>query len=1012
MWYGHRWRRSQLDLSRARDALERRESHLARQRQATEALDERVASIRVQQSSLRETLGSWHSEGSKLHQQMEEVQRDLAVWQERSRLLARQSEELEAELNDVELQAQVVEGRISGIEREEAASTSDLREKETRVGRAQEQLDALEGQRASLSQQMAEHQARAFDAATRAADRRNRLAQNEERREALAQEMAGHEDALSTLRAQAEERQAQDRQARTDLAELQSEASRLETEAGTLRDALATNRAQQEDLRSRLGDAERATERLETRHEVLARLREEGDGLFGGVRSVLRAARGSRQPPGSGQGSAAADDRPSAPEAPRGAQARLSGILGTVAQLIDVPQPYEAAIEVALGGHLQELVVESWSHAEEAIAYLRAERAGRATFLPLDTVRPTRRLSDVGGHGVIGVGADLVEAEERLALVVELLLGRTIVVEDLKAAREVFDRLRGGFQVVTLGGEVLRSSGSVTGGKGRAPNRGQLLAREREWRELPAQLAAAQEQSGQARSALADALLGEEQVRDRLTATEAHQREQEQVLAEARARCRDLEREAENAEQQISWRQGLADQLANEETELDTLEAQLRSDLNRLAEQKNAAEAAVGTLQTQLDQLSGEELYQRLSEARTEYAVAHGTWEHHREALASLQERHAEIQSQAEAKRGRISSLQQERTSLVEQIEGRASNEAVIQGWLASLNEKIEPAEAEIASLEAEREELEGEETTLRSKLRAAESSRGQAALALGRHEDDLSRLRRRIADDFGLVELELTDGLPEQPPLPFSELVSAFPVVEKLPSGVEEEIQQIRSQMNRMRSVNPGAPDEYAEEFDRHKFLTEQAADLKEAATRLSDVIDELDDVMRQEFQRTFDEVELRFKENFTRLFGGGSARLVLTEPESLSATGVDIVASPPGKRQQTLALLSGGERSLTAVALIFALLDTSPPPFCILDEVDAMLDEVNVKRFRQVLASLAEQTQFIIITHNRTTIEAANTVYGVSMGEDSVSQVVSLRLDGNGSEAPDWEPVDTDSS
>jgi chromosome segregation protein len=307
---------------------------------------------------------------------------------------------------------------------------------------------------------------------------------------------------------------------------------------------------------------------------------------------------------------------------------------------------------------------------------------------------------------------------------------------------------------------------------------------------------------------------------------------------------------------------------------------------------------------------------------------------------------------------------------------------------------------------------LEGEETTLRSKLREAESSRGQAALALGRHEDDLQRLRRRIADDFGLVDLELTDGLPEQPPLPFSELVSALPVVESLPSGVEEEIQQIRSQMKRMPSVNPGAPDEYAEEFDRHKFLTEQAADLKEAATRLSDVIEELDDVMRQEFQRTFHEVELRFRENFTRLFGGGSARLVLTEPDNLSATGVDIVASPPGKRQQPLALLSGGERSLTAVALVFALLDASPPPFCILDEVDAMLDEVNVKRFRQVLASLSEQTQFIIITHNRTTIEAANTVYGVSMGEDSVSQVVSLRLDGNGAAASEGAPVDTNSS
>jgi chromosome segregation protein len=164
----------------------------------------------------------------------------------------------------------------------------------------------------------------------------------------------------------------------------------------------------------------------------------------------------------------------------------------------------------------------------------------------------------------------------------------------------------------------------------------------------------------------------------------------------------------------------------------------------------------------------------------------------------------------------------------------------------------------------------------------------------------------------------------------------------------------------------------------------------------------------MREEFQATFKLVAARFKENFTQLFGGGTARLLLTDPDDVSRTGVEIIASPPGKRQQTLALLSGGERSLTAVALIFALLEVSPPPFCILDEVDAMLDEANVRRFRRALQGLAEQTQFIIITHNRGTIQAANTIYGVSMGDDSVSQVVSLQLEGDQIVEPDGAVVD----
>jgi chromosome segregation protein len=210
------------------------------------------------------------------------------------------------------------------------------------------------------------------------------------------------------------------------------------------------------------------------------------------------------------------------------------------------------------------------------------------------------------------------------------------------------------------------------------------------------------------------------------------------------------------------------------------------------------------------------------------------------------------------------------------------------------------------------------------------------------------------------------------------------------------------------MGSVNPNAVDEYDEVQDRHNFLTTQAADLDEAASSLREVIAELDDVMRREFQATFDQVATRFRDNFTRLFGGGTARLLLTDLDDISHTGVEIVARPPGKRQQTLALLSGGERSLTAVALIFAILEVSPPPFCVLDEVDAMLDEANVRRFRQALESLSQSTQFIIITHNRGTIEAAQTIYGVSMGDDSVSQVVSLRLEGDRIAAPDGTTIE----
>jgi chromosome segregation protein len=218
---------------------------------------------------------------------------------------------------------------------------------------------------------------------------------------------------------------------------------------------------------------------------------------------------------------------------------------------------------------------------------------------------------------------------------------------------------------------------------------------------------------------------------------------------------------------------------------------------------------------------------------------------------------------------------------------------------------------------------------------------------------------------------------------------------VEELPDGLEEKIKKLRRQIRHLGPVNPDAPAEYEEVLERYGFLTSQAGDLQEAAADLQQVIAELDELMKRDFKETFEAVRKEFKEYFVSLFGGGEAELVLTEPDDLMETGVDILARPPGRRRQSLAMLSGGERALTAVALIFGILKTSPTPFCFLDEVDATLDESNVGRFRDALRELSERTQFIIITHNRGTVEAADTIYGVSMGEDSISRVISLKLD-----------------
>jgi chromosome segregation protein len=990
-WYGFRWHQEQQNLLRARDAMARRELSLDRRREALEALDEQVLRLRSRQGQLRSQLGDWHRESGELHGQLEEVQRDLAVSQERARLLARQTDELQAELAQLQAQTQAAGERVVAAEQEVAASETAFRERESLSSQAQAVLDAHEEQRAALSKQMAQIQAESLDLVTKASDRRNRLTQLSERIQALGRDRASHQAVITDQQAAIDEIGTQIETTDTELSRLQAEREALAAEAAEIGTALDEAQSLQAKHHSTLVEAQRIAEGLQARYDLLSRLRDEGEGLRSGVRAVLRAARHKEQ-------------------ATRDSQERpddiLFGILGTVAQVLRVPAEYEVAIELALGGHLQDIVVESWADAQSAIRFLHEGKHGRATFLPLDRLRPASRLEIPEQPGLVGVAADVVRTLDRLAPAIQLLLGRTAIAHDLPSARQAFDRLQGDFQIITLAGEALHSSGYVTGGKHRQEARGQLLAREREWRGLPDQITANHERSREIESELANAQAAEQEMQQQLAALVARQGEGEEAAAAILARRQDLQQRQELADQQIVLRQEQIAQLASQTEQARAQQSSLQADLAQVTADQQATEQQAHALQSQLDQLRGEELYQQLSEARTAAAVARGTWEHRHTALESRREALTAVQERLEFKRQRVAALEDEQASLARQIGDQRSHETVVQGWLASLVRQIEPAEAEMARLEAEQEKLQKEENSVRGRLREAESRHAQALLSRSRQEDRLQRLRQQIMDDFGLVEMEPVEGMAEQPPLPLREMVSSLPPIEKLPSGLEQEIHQIKAQLRRTGPVNPNAPDEYAEALDRYTFLSTQATDLEEAASSLREVISELDMLMRREFHATFKAIAERFKDNFSRLFDGGTARLQLTEPDDISLTGVEIVARPPGKRAQTLALLSGGERTLTAVALIFSILEISPPPFCILDEVDAMLDEANVRRFRQQLEMLSEQTQFIVITHNRGTIQAANTIYGISMGDDSVSQVVSLRLDGDRISAPN-EPV-----
>jgi chromosome segregation protein len=384
---------------------------------------------------------------------------------------------------------------------------------------------------------------------------------------------------------------------------------------------------------------------------------------------------------------------------------------------------------------------------------------------------------------------------------------------------------------------------------------------------------------------------------------------------------------------------------------------------------------------------------QAVTDAEMACTVAQRRAEEH-ERLLSVRRTEAERYAKEMADRSlRAAQLQHEAESLAARVGALQAEADQVSTQIAALGTQMNPAETELQALESQAASLEKELAHARQRLTELDTLHSQQVLESERRRDAFESLEQRIEEDLG--DIEYPTERVKQLRLEFlGQQQQALPPAETLPENLGTEIRDLKTRLRRMGSVNPNAPQEYRDVSQRYHFLQTQVSDLEQSANSLQQVIRELDEVMKNEFLAVFGVVATEFSRYFDLLFRGGHARLTLTDPDNPSTTGVEILARPPGKRQQSLALLSGGERALTATALLFAVLKARPLPFCFLDEVDAMLDEANVGRFRAMLEEFARQTQFIVITHNRQTIEAANTMYGVSMSEDGVSKVISLQL------------------
>lgn len=980
-WYGSRWREGTQTLRLARTIARHRQKSLQALQAELDVVAQDMAGVRARQGELRALSSQWHRQSSALHTRAETLQREMAVGEERARLLRAQGEELLAELVPLQANRQEQAARVEDAQAELVRVQTEVADYQATMAAARSRLDTHQTERRALLSSLTAARDRAFVLATDLADRDNRRVQIEERQAEVAREQDSLREKLARLQADLTTAEATQADLQDQLARLGAEAAALQARRADKEARLAQTETRRQDLLNKLATGRQEEARLRDRHDLLARMREEGEGFYAGVRAVLRAAR---------------SDSPAA----------LKGIAGVLASLIDVPAGLERAIEAALGARLQNVVVETWDDAVAAIEHLKKARGGQATFLPLDTLRPRQPLSaaDVAGmEGLTGLASELVAFEARFRPAVELALGNTLVVEDITAAvrlsahdkaRRAFDRLAGGFQIVTRAGEVIRSDGAVTGGTHHAARDGSLLAREREWRDLPAQLSALASQIEALARDLAAVEEGKHSIEASLSQVQA---QADGLVARQAALVESLaerDGEAGRLAQEIRWLEGLIRQATTEVASLQARHRNLDTERETTLRERTEVQEQIVALQKALDALEADDLLAEVSRLQTALAVAKQAQASQETILKSHQSTLEQLEAQVGGRQNRAEALAREAGQVSGRLADLARRHQAVSGELAGVQARIAPAEEEITNLDARRGDLEVQEADLRQRLRQYEARHNQAVLEVTRHQEEMAALKRQIEDELGLVEVEMEEGLQGQPPLPLRPIVSTLPAVEELPEGLEEEMRHLRAQLRRLGSVNPNAPAEFAEQMERHTFLLTQAEDLQQAATQLRKVIAELDTLMEKAFRETFDAIATAFAGYFTRLFDGGTAHLVLTDPEDAMESGVEIIARPPGKRTQGLALLSGGERALTATALIFAILKTNPPPFCILDEVDAMLDEANVGRFVELLQEQVQLNQFIVITHNRATIKAANVLYGVTMGDDSVSRVYSKKL------------------
>ena len=963
-WYGFHWHKSQNELTHTREVVRVQESQLNAARDRLAEVDLQVNAIRARIQTIRSELNTWHEESAAQHKEWEEITKNLAVLEEREKAILDQISATQADFVHQDEEQKSYEIQIVSIREELVQIQADLNEAKGQESVSREAFEKARTERDQKEKLLDNQRRFLLEAETRQIQYKSRVEELTRRGDTIQSSIqasmetqAQSRETLETIRVELEPLESQLTLKRKEIQNMQAERENLTTERSKLEAQIKT--LQEEELQQKTNQA-----KLRAQIDVIEQSERSLAGFAEGSKSLLNAAK---------KGTLTGNYQPF-----------LSGL--------EVKPEYEIAIAAVLGEILDGIRLENPSDLESVLTWLESGDNGRAILILEDSTKSGSEHARVTHPGILTQGVDAFKSEITSRSAVNALLDQVYIVEDRRTAREVCRLLPIWGRVVTLKGEVFTGAGVISAGR---ESRVKLLSRPREKHDL--ELALARQEDSVHQTAEKISLTREKLASLQTTYQSLAEtiRLGEKEIEGIQYKSQQAGLKKDQAQQKLNW---VIEQFESYQVEL----RKINSEINEISDKQTGNEVDLkqyrdeseGTAQL-VKTMSLDSLQVQLAHWSTQAAVIEQNLRQTQnritekeESIHSLGNRKANLETRLQELNGNLTRTKSEISALHERNKKLADR-------IHELQEIITPLEGEISEKEEALNSIQDNQNSARLTAQIADRHFSQAQLDLSRQKDAIESLRSRIEEDFGLVAFEYVQEVDGPTPLPLEGMVEQLPVIKELPPAYEENITRQKTQLRRMGPVNLEAQKEFQEVSERYTFLRGQVDDLNKADEDLRQVILELDELMKREFRKTFDAVALEFKQMFTRLFNGGQARLELIDEDDPKSAGVDIEAKLPGRREQGLNLLSGGEKSLTAVALIFALLKVSPTPFCVLDEVDAMLDEANVWRFCDLLKELSENTQFIIITHNRNTVQVADVIYGVTKAKDTSSQVISLKMD-----------------